>query len=66
MHPVTRTQADLTDAAKRITKQLGSSVQINFQSFDPSQSQDFDAIFTTCDPIYILVKNADAISYGTL
>ena len=66
LHLVARTQADLTDAAKRITKQVGSSVRINFHSFDLSQSQDVDAMFTACDPIDILVNNAGAIPGGTL
>ena len=66
LHLVARTQADLADAAKRITKQVGSSVRINFHSFDLSQSQDVDAMFTACDPIDILVNNAGAIPGGTL
>ena len=41
-------------------------MQINFHSLDASQSQDFDAIFPTCDPIYILVNNAGAIPAGDL
>ena len=66
LHLVARTLADLADAAKRISEQVGSSVKINFHSFDLSQSQDVDAMITACDPIDILVNNAGAIPGGTL
>ena len=66
LHLVARTRADLADAAKRITEQVVSSVQINFHSFDLSQSEDIDAMITACDPIDILVNNAGAIPGGSL
>ena len=66
LHLVARTLADLADAAKRITEQVVSSVQINFHSFDLSHSQDIDAMIAVCDPIDILVNNAGAIPGGSL
>ena len=66
LHLVARTRADLADAAKRITEQVVSSVEINFHSFDLSQSEDIDAMITACEPIDILVNNAGAIPGGSL
>jgi NAD(P)-dependent dehydrogenase (short-subunit alcohol dehydrogenase family) len=66
VHLVARTRADLADAATRITEQVGSSVQVDFHSFDLSQNQDVDAMIAACDPFDILVNNAGAIPGGSL